>query len=153
MKATRLLSLAVFLVAGAGSQTAPAQPSPPMALIRAQLNGLRSDSGNAACLLFGSADGFPTTPAKALQRRTAPIKDRAAVCVFDGVPPGTYAIAAIHDENGNGTLDKSTFGKPTEGVGASRDARPGFMRGPRFEDAAMSFGATTTIVPIAIHYF
>jgi uncharacterized protein (DUF2141 family) len=81
-----------------------------------------------------------------------PIKGKAAVCEFDGLPPGNYALAAIHDENGDGKLDKNGVGAPTEGVGTSRDARPGFMRGPRFEDAVLQFKAGTSTVPIPIHY-
>jgi uncharacterized protein (DUF2141 family) len=37
--------------------------------------------------------------------------------------PGTYAISAIHDVNGNDQLDTGTFGIPTEPYGFSNDAR------------------------------
>ena len=52
------------------------------------------------------------------------------------VPPGTYAIQAIHDENGNGTLDRRLMFLPLEGIGFSRNAP--MRRGPpRFADAAL----------------
>jgi len=44
---------------------------------------------------------------------------------FSDLPPGTYALAVIHDENGNARLD--TFaGIPREGFGFSRNPSIGF---------------------------
>jgi uncharacterized protein (DUF2141 family) len=132
--------------------TASAEPPPAVAIIRADVKNLRNNAGHAGCSLFRSADGFPGDMSKAVERILLPIKDRAAICEFKGVSPGVYAIAAIHDENGNGQLDRPTLGAPTEGWGASRDAKAGFMRGPRFDDAALRFAAGTSTVSITIHY-
>jgi uncharacterized protein (DUF2141 family) len=55
--------------------------------------------------------------------------------VVEGVPPGTYAVQAFHDEDGDGTLDRRGFW-PSEGLGFSRDA-PMRMGPPRFGDAAV----------------
>jgi len=79
------------------------------------IGGLRSDKGQVGCLMFASADGFPGSPDKAVGRQFVPIASKSATCEFDNVAPGSYAIAAIHDENGNGTLDKNFLGIPTEG--------------------------------------
>jgi uncharacterized protein (DUF2141 family) len=35
--------------------------------------------------------------------------------VFDELPSGACAVAVVHDENGNGRLDKNSLGIPTEG--------------------------------------
>ena len=52
-----------------------------------------------------------------------------------GLAPGRYAVSAIHDENGNGKLDRNLLGIPTGGCGFSNDARAAF--GPlSFEAAA-----------------
>lgn len=49
---------------------------------------------------------------------------------FRGVPPGTYAVAAYQDENGNGRLDRTGLGLPLEPYGFSgtvgRRTRPDF---------------------------
>jgi uncharacterized protein (DUF2141 family) len=45
-----------------------------------------------------------------------------ARCDFGDIPPGTYAIAVIHDENSHGKLDTNRLGVPTEGYGFSGDA-------------------------------
>ncbi|WP_299310038.1 DUF2141 domain-containing protein [uncultured Croceicoccus sp.] len=59
--------------------------------------------------------------------------------VFEDVPPGQYAIAVFHDENGNGRVDK-TLMMPREGFGFSRDAKVR-MGPPRFRDASFRIGA------------
>ncbi|MCU1282197.1 MAG: hypothetical protein JWM53_5743 [bacterium] len=132
--------------------TASAEKPPEAAIIRAQIKDLRNNTGQVGCSLFRSADGFPGSMEKAVQRLLVPIKDKAATCEFKGVSPGIYAIGSIHDENGNGKLDRPTFGAPTEGWGTSRDAKAGFMRGPRFGDAAMRFAVGTSPISISIHY-
>jgi len=51
---------------------------------------------------------------------------------FQDVPPGTYAIKAFQDVNGNGVLDIGAFG-PKEPWGMYRDARPTF-RAPNWDE-------------------
>ena len=55
---------------------------------------------------------------------------------FGEVPSGTYAIALIHDENGNGKLDKRLI-MPAEGFGFSRNA-PVRFGPPSFASAAFA---------------
>ena len=50
--------------------------------------------------------------------------DKITICIFDNVPPGTYAIAVVHDTNGNGRADTNFLGMPTEGVGVSNNVMP-----------------------------
>jgi uncharacterized protein (DUF2141 family) len=50
--------------------------------------------------------------------------------VFDDAAPGTYAVAAFQDGNGNGVVDRTALGLPLEPYGlsggAGRRARPNF---------------------------
>lgn len=48
-----------------------------------------------------------------------------------------FAVAAYHDENDNGQLDRNGIGIPTEKYGFSNDAR-GKLGPPSFDDAVMS---------------
>lgn len=52
---------------------------------------------------------------------------------FDGLAPGNYAAAIIHDENANRKLD-TVLGIPREGFGFTRNPAIGF--GPPKFDAA-----------------
>ena len=63
----------------------------------------------------------------------------AGALTIPGLPTGDYAVAVIHDENGNARLD--TFaGIPREGFGFSRN--PVIRFGPpRFAAARFAVGA------------
>lgn len=60
----------------------------------------------------------------------APARRARQRFVFEGVAPGTYAVAAFLDVNRNGRLDRTGLGLPLEPYGfsgeAGRGARPGF---------------------------
>jgi uncharacterized protein (DUF2141 family) len=55
------------------------------------------------------------------------IRETQARCDFEDIPPGTYALAVIHDENMNGKLDTNWLGIPKEGYGFSNAVKA--MRG------------------------
>jgi uncharacterized protein (DUF2141 family) len=67
---------------------------------------------------------------------------------FDNLPPGTYAVGAYHDENGNGHLDTNLLGLPIEGYALSNGVRA-ILAPPRFTDAAFTVGGGDK--PIALH--
>ena len=63
---------------------------------------------------------------------------------------GRYAIALLHDENGNGKIDKALM-IPREGFGFSRDA-PLRMGPPSFKDAAFDVDAKGVNQSIRMRY-
>ena len=116
-----------------------------------KLVDLRNDSGRVACELFSGPRGYPTEPKLALQRVSSPILSRQATCVFTELVPGAYAVAAFHDENGNGKLDTNFLGIPTEGVAASNDARGSFGP-PAFDKAKLTIGTEDLAITVRVHY-
>ena len=70
----------------------------------------------------------------------------AMTFTFTTVDPGTYAVAAFQDFNGNGLLDRSTHGLPLEPYGFSNNA--GRSAVPRFEKAAVQVERDTVV---AVH--
>ena len=126
-----------------------AQASPAVPGLHAPVKGLRNAKGRVGCMLFASPDGFPSDQKKARQRVLGVIADGAALCKFE-VPAGSYAIVAMHDENGNGKLDTNLFGMPTEGYGASRGAQGPF--GPKFDDARFDYRGGSMTIPITLKY-
>jgi uncharacterized protein (DUF2141 family) len=116
-----------------------------------QVEGLRSDAGTVHAALYASEDGFPTRREKAFRQADASIQDGRARLVFEGIPPGGYAVAAYHDENGDGKLDTGFLGIPTEGLAASNDAK-GFMGPPSFEKARVEVGPGETRITVRISY-
>lgn len=113
--------------------------------LRVEVKGLRSTQGN---LLVAVCTPETFTRATCPYVATAPAADRMAV-VRD-IPPGIWAVQAIHDEDGNGTLTRTGF-LPDEGVGFSRDA-PIRFGPPRFADAAVELKQSGRVT-LAMRYF
>ncbi|MEM6995575.1 MAG: DUF2141 domain-containing protein [Myxococcota bacterium] len=95
---------------------------------------LKNVDGQLLVMVFDSAAGFPTKPDNAMRVLEMKIKSTNPTVRVPDLPPGTYAVVVVHDENGNGELDKSIIGMPKEGVGASQRAKPR-MGPPKFRDA------------------
>jgi uncharacterized protein (DUF2141 family) len=113
--------------------------------VMVDIYGLRNAKGVVRCTLFSSANGFPSQPDRAAMKTTSPaIVNGRAACAFDDVKPGVYAVGFLHDENANGKMDTNFLGIPTEGYGASNDAR-GKMGPPKWEDAKFTHQGKTSM--------
>jgi uncharacterized protein (DUF2141 family) len=134
----RVAIVGALLLAGSPSVA----DTPPTAVLSVRVLQLRSNDGQVGCMLYNSALGFPTDPSTAAQKRWCSIKDKTSTCSFDPVTAGTYAVACLHDENGNGKLDTGLFGIPKEGTVVSNHAK-GFMGPPSFDKAKFAGVATT----------
>jgi uncharacterized protein (DUF2141 family) len=111
------------------------------------IDGLHSNRGNVFVGLYASPAKFlrgnETDALRKVPADTGPI-----TVVFDNLPPGTYAVGAYHDENGNDHLDTDFIGLPVEGYALSNGIRAVFAK-PNFYQAA--FGVGSGDVPIALH--
>jgi uncharacterized protein (DUF2141 family) len=99
---------------------------------------VRGSAGVVRCGLFERRGWLK----QVVKPATARIGAGSALCVFKGIPAGTYGISAFHDENDNGKLDTNLIGMPTEDYCASRNAR-GVFGPPSFEDAKFRYGGGT----------
>ena len=141
--------LALLLAAAAIPPPAPAAPG--TATLVVEVTGLKDDQGSVQVALHASEDGFPTRPEKAIRQASVPISGGRARVVFEGLAPGGYAVAAYHDENGDGRLDTGFLGIPSEGLAASNDAK-GFMGPPSFEKARVEVAPGETRITVRISY-
>lgn len=113
------------------------------------LTSVRSARGLIRVCLTADPDNFPgcVDDSHAITR-TVPAHVRDVR--FDGLAPGRYAIAVIHDENSNARLD--TFaGIPREGFGFSRNPRIGFGP-PRFAAAGFDLDGNASAQTVRIRY-
>ena len=124
---------------------------PPENLIHVEIGGLRNDKGQVLCAIYSSADGFPKRGDKAVAHAKSSISAGHAVCEFPGLNAGTYAISVFHDENSNGKLDTNFMGIPSEGVGASNNAK-GHFGPPKFDAAAFRFSGSRLELKITVNY-
>ena len=121
---------------------APAAADGPSIVV--EIEGLRSSRGEVRGALFRSRDGW-TEEGREIATCSASIEGRRATCVLEGVAPGDYAFAFLHDEDDDGSLDRDWIGVPSEGFGFSNDAAPG-LGAPSFESARFAHRGATTIV-------
>lgn len=103
-----------------------------------EVAGVRSSDGFIQVAVYDDETAFLDQD---LVGRIIPAVAGVTVVRFPGLPGGSYAIAAFHDENGNRRFDKAFLGLPAEGYGFSNDVRP-FLGPPPFEGAAFALGDT-----------
>ena len=121
------------------------------ATLDAEIYGLNNNKGQVGCLLFDRADGFPSKSKKAKAQIWAKIDGKSARCTFEGLKPGWYAVAVLHDENQNAKMDTNVIGIPKEGYGASNDAK-GTMGPPSFGDAKVKVNGGSQKLRIRMNY-
>ena len=124
------MTRSLLLLAAAPWLLAAASPTQGVEI---RIEKLRSLRGVVQICLTGKADTFPdcAKDSRAITR-TVPARNAASIS-FDGLPPGEYALALFHDENGNKKLD-TFLGIPREGYGFSRNPAVHFGP-PRFQQA------------------
>lgn len=118
--------------------------------VSVSVTGLRSAKGQILACLTARPDTFPNCDKDPKARKLIVPASGAAQLDFGPLPRGEYAIALVHDENGNGKLDKRLF-IPREGFGFSRDA-PVRMGPPDFADAAFAVDGGTIRMAIRMRY-
>ncbi|HTR61728.1 MAG TPA: DUF2141 domain-containing protein [Candidatus Binataceae bacterium] len=111
--------------------------------------GLRNDKGQVTCSLFNDPKAFPR--GDEFRETHSPIHGDAALCIFQGIPAGKYAVVVYHDENVNGHFDQNAFGMPLEGYGFSNNAAPLFDA-PKFAAASFDYDGQFRFTEINIRY-
>jgi uncharacterized protein (DUF2141 family) len=146
----RRIALFAVLVFTNLTAVALAQSSSP--IIHVKVLNIRNSTGNIACALFESRDGFPTEYLhNATNVIVKKIRDKEARCDFVDIPPGMYALVVVHDENMNGKLDTKWLRIPKEGYGFSNDAR-GVLGAPSFSAASFPYDGRNLNLTISLRY-
>lgn len=102
--------------------------------------GIKSSKGEVCVNLFNGSNGFPEGGKGSSLKvaRCAPIVKGTAKISFANLPYGNYAIAAVHDTNGDTRLNSNFLGIPQEGIG--------FSNNPIVKTSAPSFGESQFFV-------
>ena len=111
---------------------------------------LRSAGGTVHLALWSSAKGF-TEAEFALIHTERPAARGQVRFDLGRLAPGPYAVAAYHDENGNGKFDQTLIGWPDEGLGFSNGAWIA-LGAPSFEEAAFEVRPGTQVVSVSLRY-
>lgn len=125
---------------------------PPCPGIHVKILNIKNSTGTVACALFESQEGFPNEYLHfATNIMTIKIRKSQARCDFENIPPGTYAMAVVHDENMNGKLDTNWIGIPTEGYGFSNDAKA-LLGAPSFSAASFLYDGRNIDLTMSLNY-
>lgn len=111
-----------------------------------------AQGGTLLVELYDHASGWLVLDSARAVRRI-PITGDSAVATFDSLPADTgYAIAVIHDRNGNDKLDMRwfPFPKPKEGAGVSNDHVR--MGKPKYADARFRVSDAPERIRITLRY-
>lgn len=87
-----------------------------------QIDGIRNNNGYIMVALHDGSSDFPDSdPFMAVEGEA---ENGSIELVIENLPEGEYAIALMHDENGNGEFDSTEYGMPLEGYGFSNNPEP-----------------------------
>ncbi len=111
--------------------------------------GLRNANGEVAFTLYGSdPKRFLAKHGKLVISRVPAAAPVTHACFW--LPPGQYALALYHDENGDHHFNR-TLWIPKEGFGFSNDA-PTTLGLPSFDKVRFALPASGRTVRVAIRY-
>ena len=114
------------------------------------IDNLRNSDGMVGVALYKAKDGFPDKTDRALEGKKVPAGDHCVV-MFENLQYGTYAISVLHDENGNGKMDKTFIGIPKEGFGTSNNPKVR-MGPPSFSESSFDLDKGDVTLNISMNY-
>ncbi|MCU0361155.1 MAG: DUF2141 domain-containing protein [Bacteroidia bacterium] len=95
-------------------------------------SGIRSNLGQIVLSVYTNEQGFDKDiPLKRLTYKKTQLKN-GEITVTLNLPPGTYGLAMMDDENNNNEMNYNMFGIPKEGFGFSNYYLTGLFK-PKFE--------------------
>ncbi|NVE95325.1 DUF2141 domain-containing protein [Altererythrobacter lutimaris] len=137
---------------GAGVAQEAASASAGSGKVVIAITNLRNTKGVIRACMTTNADVFPRCREDPASHRTVVDAGENVTLTFNGVKPGRYSVALLHDENDNGKADRALLGMmPKEGFGFSKDA-PVRMGPPSFDDAAFDFSGGKAKLSIKMRY-
>lgn len=115
------------------------------------VSNVRNSSGSCNVALYTTAESF-LNAGRAFRSKVVKAQKGVVKITFDDVPEGTYAVAAIHDENNDARLNTNFIGIPKEGYGASNNNLP-WTSAPTFSKAAFTLSGTGKELLLTLRYY
>jgi uncharacterized protein (DUF2141 family) len=115
--------------------------------IRFQFVALKA-IGTVRCALYATPADYMK---KSYREAVGTVSGGRALCAFPRIAPGTYSMAAFHDENNNGELDTGIFGIPKEGIAWSNNAK-GKLGPAKYKDAAFVYSGGVLAQELTMKY-
>ena len=141
-----LACVILFSVVVSFSPPTRAQSVGPATII-IKITGLRSEKGQVRIAVFNSSETW--LGEHPVYSSTIKVDGQTVTWTINDVPYGDYGIAAFHDENSNGKMDKNFVGIPKEPYGFSNNLTV-ILRAPRWEKGKFAVQNPTTEISIEV---
>lgn len=102
--------------------------------------------------VFKSEEGFPEDITKAIRSAEIDLKSHTPEAIINELPVGDYAVAVIHDLDGDGKLKTNWLGIPKEGFGFSNDVM-GFLGPPSFKSSSFKVQKGEQLIKLKLKYY
>ena len=116
------------------------------ATLEVRVENIQKTEGQVRITVFDEANWLSRE--EWIDRALKPAQGNAVEATFE-LSPGSYAVAVLHDVNGNGKMDTRLLRLPKEPYGFSRDAEPK-MGPPQFEDAVFELADENLAIVITL---
>jgi len=144
-----MLSCVLVLLALLSAASGPAEEADSGPVILVMLTGFSSLDGMARIAVFDSEDFWPEEVEFSAKRVSSAVSADTVLLTIADIAPGSYALAAFHDEDADSVFDRGLFGVPSESYGFSNNVR-GRTGPPDFEDALVVLSADTVYLEIEL---
>lgn len=135
---------------GSAIPVVEAQPDELEGTVMIRVTGASNSQGMMMIAVYGASEAF-NRKEQASQLNSVHIEEGIASWVVErDALPERLAVAAYHDEDNNGELNRNGFGIPTESYGYSRGAR-GLTGPPSFEEAVIELPAAGGTIEVKIN--
>lgn len=122
----------------------------PSGTVKVTVTNIDDVKGTLRIGLYNDPSNFPKK--NSYKGTVVKVTGKTVTFKFTGLPAGKYAIALLHDENGNGKMDFNFMKIPQEGYSFSNNAIPKF-REPSFEEAAFFVGDKEIQQVLKVNYW
>ena len=116
------------------------------ATLEVRVENIRKTEGQVRITVFDEANWLSRE--EWIDQALKPAQSDAVEATFE-LSPGSYAVAVLHDVNGNGKMDTRLLRLPKEPYGFSRGAEPK-MGPPEFEDAVFELADEDMAIVITL---
>lgn len=119
-------------------------------VLSVEIEGLRTPTGALLVAIYSDENAFPADWSRAIETGRLDVSSAVATIRFENLPPGRYAVAVLHDEDGDLAMTRNLLGYPLEGIGLSNNPR--IFGPPNFASAAFDLAGELTL-RIEMRYF
>lgn len=120
--------------------------------ISIEITNIRSEKGIICLALYDNEDQFPDDPSRSYKFPKTLKEEDSMEVILNDIPPGTYTISILDDEDENDKMNFNLLRMPREGYGFSNNIVPRH-KSPPYEECSFQVDEKNVYLKIEIQYF